>query len=228
MLRALASRWTWLRPFLPAAVIAAGWPSCHAGEGPLVAFLGDSLTSGWRLGEAEAYPAVLGRSLAGRGRPVRVINAGVSGDTAAKALARLPAVLRHRPDVLVVALGTNDGLSREPLAGAEAALEQIVAEARAARARVLLVGVRLGTGDAAPRVGDTAGDEERSRALWGIFPRVAAAHRVALVPDLLAGVAGQPDLLYPDRLHPTAAGQQRLAETVRPHLERLLAEVGAR
>jgi acyl-CoA thioesterase-1 len=227
MLRALAARWPRLRPLLPAAVIAAGWPACTAGEGPLVAFLGDSLTSGWRLREEEAYPALVARSLAARGRSIRAINAGVSGDTAAQGLARLPAVLKHRPDVLVVALGVNDGLSREPLLGTEAALERIVLEARAAGSRVLLVGVRLATGETAPRVGDTAGDEERARSLSGIFPRVAAAHRVALVPDLLAGVAGQPDLLFPDRLHPNAAGQARLAENVRPHLELLLAEVRA-
>ena len=192
-----------------------------------MAFLGDSLTSGWRLREEEAYPALVARALAARGRPVRVINAGVSGDTAAQGLARLPAVLKHRPAVLVVALGANDGLSREPLVATEAALERIVLDARAAGSRVLLVGVRLATGETAPRVGDTAGDEERARSLSGIFPRVAAAHRVALVPDLLAGVAGQPDLLFPDRLHPNAAGQARLAENVRPHLELLLAEVRA-
>jgi acyl-CoA thioesterase-1 len=227
MLRALAARWPRLRPLLPAAVIAAGWPACTAGEGPLLAFLGDSLTSGWRLPEGEAYPALVARALAARGRPVRVINAGVSGDTAAKALARLPDVLKHRPDVLIVALGANDGLSRDPLTGLEAALERIVLDAQAGGSRVLLVGLRLATGEAAPRVGDTAGDEERARALSGIFSRVAAAHHVPLVPDLLAGVAGQPDLLFPDRLHPRAAGQARLAENVRPHLELLIAEMQA-
>jgi acyl-CoA thioesterase-1 len=227
VLRALAARWPRLRPFLPAAVIAAGWPACLAGEGPVVAFLGDSLTSGWRLREEEAYPALVARELAAHGRPLRVINAGVSGDTATLGLARLPGVLKHRPDVLVVAFGVNDGLSREPLVATEAALERIVLDAQAAGARVLLVGVRLATGETAPRVGDTAGDEERARALFGIFPRVAAAHRLPLVPDLLAGVAGEPDLLFPDRLHPNAAGHQRLAENVRPQLELLLAEVQA-
>ena len=227
MLRALAARWPWLRPFLPAAVIAAGWPACLAGDGPVVAFLGDSLTSGWRLREQEAYPALVGRALAARGRPVRILDAGVSGDTAVKALARLPALLKHRPDVLVVALGANDGLSREPLVATEAALERIVLDAEAAGCRVLLVGIRLGTGDAAPRVGDTAGSDERSRALWGLYPRVASAHALPLVPDLLAGVTGQADLLFPDRLHPNAAGHRRLAENVRPQLELLLAELAA-
>jgi acyl-CoA thioesterase-1 len=227
MLRVLAARWPRLRPLLPAAVIAAGWPACTAGEGPLVAFLGDSLTSGWRLREDEAYPVLVARALAARGRPIRVINAGVSGDTAAEGLARLPAVLKHKPDVLVVALGANDGLSAQPLATTEAALVRIVLEARKAGARVLLVGVRLATGERSPRVGDTAGDEERARALWGIFPRVAAGHRLHLVPDLLAGVAGRPSLLFPDRLHPNAAGQRRLAENVCPQLELLLAEVRA-
>jgi len=151
----------------------------------------------------------------------------VSGDTTAKALARLPAVLKHRPDVLVVALGANDGLSREPLVATEAALERIVLDAEAAGSRVLLVGIRLGTAGAAPRIGDTAGDEERSRALWGIYPRVASAHALPLVPDLLAGVAGNADLLFPDRLHPNASGQRRLAENVRPQLELLLAELRA-
>lgn len=192
-----------------------------------MAFLGDSLTSGWRLPEDEAYPALVARAFAARGRSIRVINAGVSGDTAARALARLPEVLKHRPAVLVVALGANDGLGAGPLDETEAALGRIVVEARAAGARVLLVGVRLGTGEDTPRVGATRGDAGRAARLQEIHARVAAAHRVAFVPDLLAGVAGQPDLRFPDRLHPNAAGQGRLAQTVLPPLELVLAEFEA-
>lgn len=223
----LAARWPRLRPLLPAAVIAAGWPACTAGEGPLVAFLGDSFTSGWRLPERQAWPALVAEELRAKGRPIRVINAGVSGDTAARGLSRLPGLLAHRPDVLVVALGANDALSWAPLERTEAALDRILSEAQARGARLLLVGVRLGTGAAAPRVGDSAGDVERARELDEIYRRLAAARGVPLVPDLLAGVAGRPELLFPDRLHPNAAGHRRLAGNVGPELERVLAEVGA-
>jgi acyl-CoA thioesterase I len=228
MLRSLAARWPRLRRLLPVAVIAAGWPpSCAKGEGPLVAFLGDSLTSGWRLSEDEAYPALVARRLAARGRPVRVANAGVSGDTATQGLARLPRVLKMRPDVLVVALGANDALRLGSLDDTEAALRRIVVEAQGAGARVLLVGVRLGTGADAPRVGDTPGDAARAERLASLQAGLAAAHRAAFVPDLLAGVTGDESLLFPDGLHPNAAGQERLAENVLPALELVLAEVEA-
>jgi acyl-CoA thioesterase-1 len=227
LVRALSNRWPWLRPLLPAAVIAASWTSCAAGGGPLVAFLGDSLTSGWRLPEDEAWPEVLARRLSEDARAIRVINAGKSGDTAAMALARLPAVLAHHPDVLVVALGANDALLGRPLDRTEQSLDRIVLEAQAAHARVLLVGIRLATGPEAPRAGPAAGDVGQARRLEALFPRLAASRRVPLVPDLLAGVAGAPSLLFPDRLHPNAAGHRRLAENVRPHLELVLAEVEA-
>lgn len=192
---------------------------------PLVAFLGDSLTSGWRLGEAEAYPAVIARALAARHRPIRVLNAGVSGDTVAQGLARLPGVLRQKPDGLVVALGINDGLRGLPLPAAEAGLREIVRRGQSAGARVLLVGVRLPPVHAlaSGRGGRT---DDYARDFARIYPRLAAECRVALVPSLLEGVEGRPELNFPGGLHPTAEGHARLAENVRPHLEMILAEVG--
>lgn len=212
-LRALANRCPRLRPLLPAAVIVASWPACHVGEDPLVAFLGDSLTSGWRLSEDEAWPALVGRTLAARHRPIQVLNAGVSGDTVAQGLARLPDVLARRPDVLVVALGVNDGLRGLPLEGVEAGLRRILEEGRAAGSRLLLVGVRLPARDGV----------DRARRFEQIFVRLAAEQQVALVPDLLAGVAGHPEFLFRDGLHPNAPGHLRLAENVRPPLEHVLA-----
>jgi acyl-CoA thioesterase-1 len=208
-----------LRPLLPAAVIAASWPACHAGEGPLVAFLGDSLTSGWRLSEDEAWPAVLGRTLTEQEQPIRVLNAGVSGEMADQGLARLDDVLAHEPDVLVVALGINDALRGRSLDEAEAALRRILDDGRASGAHLLLVGTRI------PK--EFLGAEYAGR-FEEMYARLAAEHKVALVPDLLDGVAGHEELLFPDSLHPNAAGHVLLAETVRPHLELVLAEVAAR
>ena len=186
------------------------------GRGPLVAFLGDSLTSGWKLPSSQAYPAVLGGVLREKGRPVRILNAGVSGETAAQGAMRLPAVLRRRPDVLVVALGINDAVRGLPLDATESALRGIVEGARAAGLHVLLAGLRIPAG----RHG-----EEYARRFGEIYPRLAAEYRVPLVPFLLEGVAGRPELNYRDGLHPNAAGHARCAENVRPHLEQILAEV---
>jgi acyl-CoA thioesterase-1 len=182
-----------------------------------VAFLGDSLTEGWGLSTDEAYPALLARELGRRGRPIRALNAGRSGDTVAQGLARLPGVLRQGPDVLVVALGTNDALRGLSVEEAERDLRRILADARAKGARVLLVGIQPPPSLATPH----------ARRFAALYPRLAADERVALVPDLLAGAAGDPARMFPDALHPNAAGQRQLAENVRPALELLLAEADA-
>jgi acyl-CoA thioesterase-1 len=215
MLPGLVRRWPWLRPLLPAAAIAAGWSACLPGEGPLVAFLGDSLTSGYRLPEEQAYPALVGQALRSRGRPVRVLNAGKSGDTARQGLERLPSLLRLRPDLVVVALGTNDALRGLPLADTQASLDRIVRDSREHGARVLLVGVRF-----PGRL-----DEDRERELDALFSEIAATRRVPLVRDLMAGVAGHGDHLLPDGLHPNPAGQRQLARNVQREVEVLLAEL---
>jgi acyl-CoA thioesterase-1 len=181
-----------------------------------VVFLGDSLTSGWRLPESQAYPALLEQELRQRNRPLRAINLGVNGDTAADGLARLSEALRRKPDVLVVALGINDGLRGLPLDAIESALRQILERARAAGSKVLLVGMLIPPG---------SGSEDYVAGFGAIYPRLAAEYRVPLVPFLLDGVAGKAELNHGDGLHPNAAGHERLAANVRPHLELLLAEL---
>jgi acyl-CoA thioesterase-1 len=217
MRREIASGLRRARALLPAAVLAAaGWDSpCAGSEGPLVAFLGDSLTEGWGLSTDEAYPALLARDLAVRGRPIRALNAGRSGDTVAQGLARLPGVLRRRPDVLVVALGVNDALRERSAEAAERDLRRIASEARAAGARVLLVGVP------APPPLATAD----TRRFAAIYSRLAADEQLVFVPDLTAGAAADPGRMFPDALHPNAAGQRQLADNVRPALELVLGEV---
>jgi acyl-CoA thioesterase-1 len=177
----------------------------------VVVFLGDSLTAGLGLAESEAYPAVVERALREEGAAVQVINAGVSGDTSAGGLSRLPWLLKQDPDVVVVALGANDGLRALPLEETEKNLREIIRRSREAGVRVLLVGMRI-----PPNYGPYADD------FADLYPRLAEELDVPLVPFLLEGVGGDLALNQADGIHPTAAGQERMAETVRPYLQGVL------
>lgn len=179
---------------------------------PLVAFLGDSLTAGYGLPEKESFPARVAALLEDEGHAVRVVNAGVSGDTTAGGLTRLDWLLRQKPAVLVVGLGANDGL--RGLAPEETArnLHQIVARARAAGVRVLLLGMKL------PR--NYGGDYFRE--FEAVYPDLSRELKVPLVPFLLEGVAGDPNLNLADGIHPNPVGQERVARTVLPYLRSLL------
>jgi len=179
---------------------------------PLVVFLGDSLTAGLGLAEDQAYPALLERRLDNEGRPVRVINAGVSGDTTAGGLARLDWLLSQKPDVLVVGLGANDALRGLPLEETEKNLRGIVRGCQTAGVRVLLLGMKI-----PPNYGpDYAGGFE------ALYPRIAQDLDVPLVPFLLEGVGGVTELNQADGIHPTAQGQEKVAETVEPYLAKVL------
>jgi acyl-CoA thioesterase-1 len=179
---------------------------------PLVVFLGDSLTAGLGLAESEAWPAVVGAELAAEGIPIRVVNAGVSGDTTAGGLARLDWLLRQKPSILVVALGGNDGLRGLPTDAMERNLRAIVERTKRSGAKVLLVGMLL----------PTSHGESYRRAFAAVFPRVAKGTKVPLLPFLLEGVAGVPTLNQDDGIHPTAAGQRKIAATALPELRKLL------
>lgn len=181
-------------------------------ERPTVVFLGDSLTAGLGLAEEEAFPALVAERLEAEGRPVRAINAGVSGDTSAGGLARLDWLLRQEPDVLVLGLGANDGLRGLPIAATEENLREIVVRAREAGARVLLLGMLV-----PPNYGP-----EYAEGFRDLYPELAAELDVALVPFLLEGVAAVPELNQADGIHPTAEGQEIMAENVLPHLRPLI------
>lgn len=185
-----------------------------ASERPLVLFLGDSLTAGYGLGEDLAFPALVAERLAEAGRPIEVVNAGVSGDTSAGGLARLDWLLRLEPDVVVVGLGGNDGLRGLDLGMTEANLRRIVDEVEASGAEVVLLGMRM-----PPNYGEYA--EEFA----ALYPRLAVELDVPLVPFLLEGVGGDPALNLPDGIHPNEAGQRRVAETVAPVLAAVLEEL---
>jgi acyl-CoA thioesterase I len=195
---------------LPSA--AAPAPTQPAQAAPLVVFLGDSLTAGYGLDGDQAYPALLERRLAEKGTPVRVINAGVSGDTTAGGLARLDWLLRQKPDVLVVGLGGNDGLRGANPDQIESNLREIVRRAKAAGVRVLLLGMRI-----PPNYGP-----EYTRRFEAMYPQIAKELDVPLVPFLLEGVGGIARLNQADAIHPTAEGQEIVADNVEPYLREML------
>jgi acyl-CoA thioesterase I len=184
------------------------------GEG-VVVVLGDSLTAGLGVAADEAFPARLQARIRAEGYAYRVTNAGVSGDTTAGGLRRVDWVLRANPEIVVVALGANDGLRGQSPPAIRANLEEIVARLQAAGARVLLVGMRL-----PPNYG-----AEYTKEFEAIFPAVARRAKVALMPFLLDGVAADPRLNQADGIHPTAAGQQIMADRVWPYLRPLLRPV---
>ena len=184
-------------------------------DAPLVVFLGDSIVAGLHLAADEAWPAVLAERLADAGTPIRVVNAGVSGDTSAGALTRVDWVLRGEPDVLVVAIGGNDGLRGIGTESTRANVRAIAERGRVSGAHVLLLGVRL-----PPNLGP-----DYVREFEAIYPEVADELELAFLPFYMEGVGGVPELNLSDWLHPTPEGHARLAENVEPALAAVLEEL---
>ncbi len=186
-------------------------------RGPLVVFLGDSLTAGYGLGEEEAFPALLGERWRADGLRLRVVNGGVSGDTSRGGLSRVGWFLAQQPDLVVIGLGGNDGLRGLPLEELEANLRGILERVRAAGAEPVLLGQRL-----PPSLGSAYAD-----GFAELYPRLARELDVPFVPFLLEGVGGRADLNLPDGLHPNREGQRILAGNVdavlRPLVEALVA-----
>jgi acyl-CoA thioesterase-1 len=199
-----------LRPAL--ALLLVLLAASPAAADRVIVALGDSLTAGLGVAREDAYPALLEARLRREGYDYRVVNAGVSGDTSAGGLRRLDWALRARPDILIVALGANDGLRGLPVAALRDNLTRIVERARAASVRVLVAGMRL-----PPNYG-----AEYANAFAAVFPAVARQTGATLAPFLLDGVAGDPRLNQADGVHPTATGQRVIAERLWPYLKSLL------
>lgn len=197
--------------------LSLGAPPALAETGDCqIAVLGDSLTAGYGLPLAAAFPARLEAALAERGFACTVLDGGVSGDTSAGGAARVEWVLADRPSHLIVELGGNDALRALPVEQLEANLDRILAAAAARGVPVLLAGMR-----APPNLGEAYG-----AAFEAVFARVAARHGAALYPFFLEGVAGRPELLQPDGIHPTAAGVAVIVERILPSVEDWLEATG--
>ena len=180
---------------------------------PALVVLGDSLSAGYGIRPEEGWVALLQRRLESEGYGYQVVNASVSGETTSGGLARLPRVLAsHRPAILLVELGANDGLRGLPLGEMQSNLEHILATAREAHAAVVMIGMQIPA---------NYGAEYTSR-FAATFPAVAKSGRAGLVPFLLARVALDEANFQADRLHPIAKVQDKLLDTVWPVLKPLL------
>ena len=179
--------------------------------------LGDSLTAGLGVGPAEAFPVRLEAALKAKGHDVKVINAGVSGDTAADGAARLDWALAEPVNAVIVELGANDALRGLPVAQAEQALDRLLAALAAKKLPVLLAGMR-----APPNMGP-----EYQAAFDGMYQRLAAKHGVLLYPFFLDGVAADPKLNQGDGMHPSPAGVDVIVARMLPSVEQLLGKVAA-
>jgi acyl-CoA thioesterase-1 len=174
---------------------------------------GDSLSAGYGLRPQEDWPTLLQTRLEREGFRHTVINASVSGETSAGGRSRLPAALdRHKPDLLILELGANDGMrGLQPRLLSEN-LAAMIEAARSRGARVLLVGMQM-----PPNYGPAY-----TRRFHQVFVDVAREYRVPLVPFLLDGFAEQPQMFQPDGIHPTAEAQLNILDTIWTHLEPLL------
>lgn len=180
--------------------------------------LGDSLSAGYGVAEGQGWVALLEDRLREQHPAYQVVNASISGDTTASALARLPGALQtHRPDIVVVELGGNDGLRGLSLDAMADNLDAIVERAQGAGAAVLLVAVRL-----PPNYGPVYLERFRQ-----VYEQVARQQQVPLVAQVLAGVADDPTLMQDDGIHPRAAGQAQMLQNIWPKLQPLLDRASA-
>ncbi|KPK83197.1 MAG: GDSL family lipase [Gemmatimonas sp. SM23_52] len=198
---------------LPAAQVSASDTLAR-----VVLFLGTSLTAGYGLPSDEAYPALIQSKIDSAGLDFRVLNAGVSGETSAGGLRRMDWLLRQPLAVLVLELGANDMLRGQDIEAMRANLQEIIDRTRAAHtdAQIVIAGLR-----AAPNLG-----EPYASLFEATFVELAAENGAALIPFLLDGVAGVPELNQPDGNHPTAEGHQIVAGNVWEVLEPVLRHAG--
>jgi len=176
-----------------------------AAQGILI--LGDSISAAFGLEISDGWVSLLERRLEAQNLPFEVHNASVSGDTTAGGLARLPALLaRHEPNLVVIELGGNDGLRGLPTDKMQQNLAAMVERSRAAGAEVVLLGMRI-----PPNYG-----VRYTSAFEQVFRDVAEQQQVPLVPFVLEGVAGVPELMQADGVHPNAQGQPGILDNAWP------------
>jgi acyl-CoA thioesterase-1 len=179
---------------------------------PAVVSFGDSLSAGFGADPGKSYPDFLQKEIDARGYPYHVVNAGVSGDTTTDGLERASTVAALKPAIVIVEFGGNDGLRGLPVGTTRANLDQIIVAMQKAGAKVVLAGMTL-----PPNYGP-----DYIRSFEAVYRDLAKQYRLPLLPFLLLGVGGHPDLMQRDGIHPTAEGNRIVARNVMEVLEPLL------
>lgn len=200
-----------LRILLLAALLAA--IPARAQQQPVILVFGDSLAAGYGLPQGRGWVDLLQARLERDGYVYKVVNASISGETSLGGRNRLPAALaRHRPRIVVIELGANDGLRGQPIAALRENLVAMIRASARAGARSLLIGMRI-----PPNYG-----QAYTRQFESVFAEVARAQRVPLIPFLLDGFADQRELFQQDGIHPAEQAQGLILATVWSALEPLL------
>jgi acyl-CoA thioesterase-1 len=206
----------WVAVFM---ALVAGWAGAPvAADQPVrIVALGDSLSAGFGLAGADAFPVKLEKALKAKGIAATVANAGVSGDTASGGLARVDWSIPDGTEAVILELGANDALRGIDPAVTRKALDAILTRLKARKIAVLLCGMR-----APPNMG-----ADYAKAFDAIFPALAEQHGVPLYPFFLDGVAADAKLNQGDGIHPTAQGVDVIVTRIMPEIEQLIARVRA-
>ena len=204
-----------------AAEILLAASGLHANQAaarePVIVAFGDSLMAGLGLPENDAFPAQLEKALRARGQKVKVVNAGVSGDTAADGLARLDWAMPDDASAVIIELGANDALQGLDPAATKATLEKIITQVQARRLPILLAGME------APR---NLG-KEYVESFRGLYQDLAARYDLVFYPFFLDGIVLDDKYMLDDGLHPNAQGVARIVERIMPKVEELLTKANA-
>ena len=178
-----------------------------------VLVLGDSLSAEYGIARGAGWVALLEQKMKAEKIQAKVVNASISGETTIGGRTRLPALLKqHKPHVVVIELGANDGLRGLPVASAESNLRAMIGMAHKTQARVMLVGMRM-----PPNYG-----RAYTESFFNMFKKVARDTKSPLVPFMLEGVADKPALFQPDRLHPLAAAHPIILNNIWPQFATLV------
>lgn len=203
--------WNYFLRSLMLTILLLAAPAQAAQQTLLV--LGDSLSASYGLAQERGWVSLLRQRLAGEKYPHQVVNASISGETTSGGLYRIDALLaKHRPAIVILELGANDGLRGLSLEATRSNLENMIRRAKKSGAKVLLIGMRI-----PPNYGPSYAEPFHK-----LFETLAKKYRIPRVPFLLASIAGKREYFQADGLHPTAEAQVLMLDTVWPVLQPML------